>query len=110
MRKEIQDIERVLDVQTQAINTQTNLIQNLQKELGKKANECRVNDWVAFFNAFKNKVEAYPKISITPCKKCGHETLHKVTTYNPFESTCLNCGTVWLTTSKLVTEVKESKK
>jgi ribosomal protein S27E len=60
------------------------------------------------FQDFKNKVESSHTI-VKECKKCGHPTVHLVGNA-PLLTRCLNCGTVWETTTKTVTEVKDISK
>jgi len=65
------------------------------------------------YKMFADKFPTSPKTVIANCKKCGHATIHliKITCNDrPSMTTCLNCGSIWETTTKNVTEIKEIKK
>jgi hypothetical protein len=90
--------------QTGIINTQNKTINDLQDNLRLETNflngEIRI---------LEDKIYSLPTTTVKDCKKCGHPTVHLIGTA-PLLTRCLNCGTVWETTTKTVTEVKDISK
>jgi seryl-tRNA synthetase len=57
---------------------------------------------------FRNKIEAYPKISIKKCKSCDHDTLFRDNPDGTF--TCLTCGITYQKTHQEFLRVVDKKK
>jgi DNA-directed RNA polymerase subunit M/transcription elongation factor TFIIS len=117
INKRIDSVLKLIDKLTDVINLQVNDINRLQKE--KVDNHIYNNQIETLFRtaiefySFRDKLSTPAKTAIINCKKCNHATIHLINISEggkPTMTTCLNCGGVWSTITKQVTEVKEIKK
>jgi ribosomal protein S27E len=104
-QKKINDNQNKLNIEL------SNQVAELKKDKLDKVLSDSYNTWfnsvAQDFYLFKEKMERSPQTVIANCKICKHPTVHLMGADN--KTRCLNCGTIWQTTKKEVTEVKVVK-